>query len=49
MTRTRIHHLTVRLVDARERARDARRTGDDAGYRYASAEAARIRRVLAEG
>jgi len=49
MTADRIHHLTRRLVDARQRAHDARQSGDDAGYRYARAEAAKCARILAEG
>jgi hypothetical protein len=49
MTAERIHRLTARLADARRRAEAARSTGDDAGYRYARAEAARYARALAEG
>jgi hypothetical protein len=49
MTHARIHLLARRAADARQRAQDARRTGDHDGYRYARAEAARLSRILAEG
>jgi hypothetical protein len=49
MTADRIHHLTARLVAARERAYDARRRGDSDGYRYAIAESRKYARILAEG
>lgn len=49
MTHARIHHLTRRLADARQRAEDARATGDDAGARYAKAECRRLRLALSEG
>jgi len=49
MTHDRIYRLSQRLVDARARAMMARRSGDDAGYRYAAAEARKLARVLAEG
>lgn len=45
----RIHKLTRRLADARQRASMARATGDDAGAAYALAEARRLRAILAEG
>lgn len=45
----RIHRLTRRLADARQRASMARDTGDDAGARYATAEYRRLARILAEG
>lgn len=45
----RVHRLTRRLADARERASMARNTGDDAGARYATAEYRRLARILAEG
>ena len=49
MTAQRIYHLTSLLVAARQRAQDARRQGDDAGYRYANAEARKYAQRLAEG
>jgi len=49
MSRARIHRLSQRLTDARERANMARATGDHSGYEYARAEARRIARALAEG
>jgi hypothetical protein len=45
----RIHKLTRRLADARERASMARSYGDEAGAQYATAEYRRIARILAEG
>lgn len=45
----RIHRLTRAYTDARERAAMARATGDYSGERYAAAEAAKLRRILAEG
>ena len=45
----RVHRITRRLADARERAELARMTGDDSGAAYAAAEARRLRRILAEG
>ena len=49
MTHERIYHLTRRLADARSRAAMARSQGDDAGARYAAAEARKVARILAEG
>lgn len=49
MTHERIHALARKAADARQRAQDARRTGDHDGYRYARAEASRLARILAEG
>lgn len=49
MTTGRIHNLGRKLTDARERMRDAKRTGDFDGYRYAKAECARLSRILAGG
>jgi hypothetical protein len=49
MTAERIHRLTARYAAARQRAEDARSQGDEAGARYARAEAARYARALAEG
>lgn len=45
----RIHKLTRRLADARQRASMARATGDESGARYATAEYRRLARILAEG
>lgn len=45
----RIHKLTRRLADARERASMARSYGDEAGARYLTAEVRRLSRILAEG
>jgi hypothetical protein len=42
----RLRKLAAELSDARTRAREARRYGDDDGYRYARAEAATLRRSL---
>lgn len=49
MTAERLHKITRQLVDARQRATDARDRGDDAGYRYSLADARRLARILAEG
>ena len=49
MTTNRVHYLSRRLADARERAYAARAQGDDAGYRYARAEVRRLASILAEG
>lgn len=45
----RIHRIAKAYADARQRAAMARATGDHSGERYAAAEAARYRRILAEG
>jgi hypothetical protein len=45
----RVHRIAKAYADARERAAMARSQGDDSGARYAAAEAARYRRILAEG
>lgn len=45
----RIHRLAKRAADARERAEAAAAYGDDAGARFARAEAARLRKIIAEG
>ena len=45
----RVHRIAKAYADARERAQAARRTGDYQGERYAAAEAAHYRRILAEG
>lgn len=49
MTAERLHKITRQYADARQRANDARRQGDDAGYRYSIAECRRLGRILAEG
>lgn len=46
---SRVHKLTRRLADARERASMARSYGDEAGARYAQAEYRRLARILSEG
>lgn len=45
----RVHKLTRRLADARERANLARSYGDEAGARFLTAEVRRLSRILAEG
>lgn len=45
----RIHRIAKAYADARERAALARSQGDYSGERYAAAEAARYRRILASG
>lgn len=45
----RIHKITRRLADARERAALARTYGDESGAAYATAEYRRLARILAEG
>ena len=49
MTHARIYHLSREAAAARQRAEDARAQGDEAGARYAKAEARRLARILAEG
>lgn len=49
MTADKLHRITRALVDARQRAADARRSGDDAGYRYSMAEYRRLSLILAGG
>ncbi len=46
MTQDRLRRLAAELRDARQRAQDARRNGDQDGARYAAAEARAIRRAL---
>lgn len=45
----RYRRLARQYAEARDRADAARRTGDDDGRRYATAEARRVARILAEG
>lgn len=49
MTAERRHRIAERLADANRRSEDAARQGDYDGARYAKAEAAKLRRILAEG
>lgn len=42
----RIHRLTRRLADARQRASMARSYGDESGYRYCMDEVRRLRAAL---
>lgn len=46
---SRTERLARKLAEARERAAAARHTGDFDGYRYAKAEAVRLRAALSEG
>lgn len=46
MTQDRMRRLAAQLRDARQRAEDARRAGDQDGARYAAADAAKLRRIL---
>lgn len=46
MTQDRLRRMAAELRDARIRAAEARRQGDQDGYRYARAEASRLARAL---